>query len=198
MKKWMGLVLALALCLALCAAALGEAERTEAAEFAFELAAEETLYLENLIFNEPVTVSGDYGQIMFANCVFNADVINTADVYTRVFILPDCEINGNLILRNSVKEATLETALPKFITYVPAPVVSEDCVGVVVALGTFDVEFNAETYHLTDSTLFYDGTHPENGMVPYQGQEANLYMVGQWWENGEKTILVECEYDPEM
>jgi len=51
---------------------------------------------------------------------------------------------------------------------------------------------------LEDASLFLDNSKPENGMVPYEGQEANCYVVAQWWENGEKTMLIECEYDSEM
>lgn len=198
MKKLLCLCLSALLCLLFVAGALAENEKTAAEQYVYALSADETLYIENMIFSEPVTVSGDYGQIFFANCEFASDVINAADEFTRVFILPDCTVGGSFIHKNNVKEATLDYAFPKFITYVPAPVVAEDCIGLAFALGTFDLTFNGETYHLTDATLFYDNTKPEPGFVPYEGQEANCYMVAQWWENGEKTMLVECEYDPGM
>ena len=198
MKKVLSICLLCACCLFF-AGAFAEGEKMPAEQFTFELAAEETQYIENLIFDQPVTISGDYGQIFFANCGFQADVILTADAFTRVFILPDTTVNGSLVLKNNVKEGNwFDTAFPKFITYVPVPVVCEDCIGVVFTPGTFDTVFNGETYHLSDATLFYDSTKPEEGFVPYEGQEANCYMVGQWWENGEKVILVECEYDSEM
>ena len=194
-KLW--LLLAAALCLAGVVPALAEMERIPAEQFEYVLAAEEIQYIENLVFDQPVTVSGDYGQIFFANCEFHADIILTADVYTRVFILPDSTVNGKLILKNKIKEATMETSFPKYITFMPADVVCDDCAGVVISMGDFDTVFNGETYHISDATLFLDNTKPEDGLVPYEGQEANCYMVGQWWENGEKVILVECEYDPE-
>jgi len=181
-----------------CAYAVCEAEKTEATQFHFELAQDESLYIENQIFTEPVTVSGDFGQIIFANCEFHADLINVADFYTRVMLMPDTVVHGSLVLKNNVKEGTMETPIPKFITFVDAPVVCEDCIGSVVVLGDFEIKWNDETYALQDSTLFFDCTKPENGMVPYEGQEANCYVVAQWWENGEKTMLIECEYDSEM
>ncbi len=51
---------------------------------------------------------------------------------------------------------------------------------------------------MADSELFYDISNAEAGFVPYEGQEASYYAVAQWWENGEKTIMTECEYDPNM
>lgn len=198
MKKIALLCLSFLLCFCFSFLAAAEAEKTEATEYVFQLTADEPQYVENLIFSEPVTIRGDYGQIFFTNCDFGADVILEADVFTRVFIMPDCTAAGSLILKNNVKEATLETAFPKFLIFAPVPVVCEDCAGVVIALGTFDIMFNGETYSLSDAQLFLDNANPEAGMVPYDGQEANCYMVGQWWENGEKTILIECEYDPGM
>lgn len=175
-----------------------ESGRTEATEFVFELAEEEERYVENLVFNEPVTISGDFGQIIFVNCEFNADITNTAELYTRVLLLEGSVVNGKCILKNGTKEATMETPFPKFITSVPVEVVCEDCIGTAVALGNFELVFNGETYTMEDSELFYDCSKPENGFVPYEGQDASCYAVGQWWENGDKTILIECEYDPDM
>ena len=198
MKKMLCLCLSMLLCTMMVACVPAEGEKMPAQQYAFELAADETLYIENMIFAEPVTVSGNYGQIMFANCEFASDVINAADQFTRVLILPDSTVNGKLILKNNVKEATLETPLPKYITFVPADVVCDDCAGAVVTMGDFETVFNGDTYHLSDAALFYDNTKPEAGLVPYEGQEANCYVVAQWWEKGEKVMLVECEYDPEM
>lgn len=54
------------------------------------------------------------------------------------------------------------------------------------------------SYTMADSELFYDISNAEAGFVPYEGQEASYYAIAQWWENGEKTIMTECEYDPNM
>ncbi len=51
---------------------------------------------------------------------------------------------------------------------------------------------------MADSELFYDISNAEAGFVPYEGQEASYYAIAQWWENGEKIIMTECEYDPNM
>ena len=65
-----------------------ETGRSKATEFTFELAAEEERVVENLIFDEDVTVSGDFGIIVFENCEFNGDIISTAEQFTRVEPFP--------------------------------------------------------------------------------------------------------------
>ena len=83
-----------------------ENRRIKATEFTFELAAEEERIVENLVFDEDVTVSGDFGMIVFENCEFNGDIINAAEQFTRV-ILPDgTTVNGNCVFKNTTKEAT--------------------------------------------------------------------------------------------
>ena len=63
--------------------------------------------------------------IMFANCEFNGDVIQTSETSCRAMILPDCTVNGRFVLRNTIQETTLEAAFPKIMSYVPAEVVAE-------------------------------------------------------------------------
>lgn len=167
-------------------------ERVAATEFQYDLAEGDEQYVENLVFDEDVVISGDQAQIAFVNCAFNGNVINTANVGTRVIITDNSEVNGKLILQNDTKESTIEAAFPKFIVDMPVEVVCEDCFGLVFMLGDQGVVFNGESYTIADAEVFLDA---ENGMVPYEGQEANVMFVAQWWENGEKIVLVECEYD---
>lgn len=200
MKKFAAFLLAMLLCAVSAFGALAEelpAARTEATEFVFELAEEEQRYVENLIFAEPVTISGDNAQIVFVNCMFFRDIVLTSQVGTRVMLLDGCVVAGDCVLDNGQQEATMETSLPKFLTAVPVVAESRDCYGTIAALADFEIMFNGEIYRLADSELFFDNTAPENGMVPYEGQEANCFVVAQWWENGEQVILTECEYAPE-
>ena len=165
------------------------------AEYSYRLTGGEDQYIENLIFNENVVISGDGScHIFFINCQFNRDIINTAEEATRVFLLGS-EVNGKCILRNSVQETTVDASFPKFLTDSPIEVVTEDCFGAVIALGDFEVTLNGESYDLAHSETFLD---PEAGFVPYDGQEANLYCVAVWTENGQPQVLHECEFDPSM
>lgn len=194
MKKLLALLIA-TVCLLSFTGALAEATERTPAPYTYNLADDETLYVENLIFNGDVVIGGGNGMIMFANCEFNGDVVQTSETSCRAMILPDCTVNGRFVLRNSIQETTLEAPFPKIMSYVPAEVIAEDCFGLFLSLGGFDVVFNGETYTMADSDVYFDNSNPDQGMVPYEGQEANLFWIAQWWENGEQNILMECEYD---
>ena len=105
------------------------------------------------------------------------------------------ELKGQCVFENSVQETTIDAPFPKFIVDVPVDVVAEDCFGAVIAIADVPVTFNGTAYTLADAEVFYDAAKPEEGFVPYEGQEANVLLVCQWWENGEKTLMIECEYD---
>ena len=157
-----------------------------ATKFNFELAEGEEQYVENMIFEEDVTVSGDNAQISFVNCKFYGDIINKADEFTRVGLFGGT-IKGNCILENSIKETTLEASFPKFITDMPVNAICEECIGSVVVLGDFEVKFNGTAYSIGSCDLFYDASA---GIVEYEGQKVSCYSVIQWWENGEHQLVV--------
>lgn len=171
-----------------------EVVKQPATEYTFALTEGETKVVSNLIFDKDVTVSGNNAQINFVNCEFKGNVINTASEYTRVVLEGGSTVAGQCVLQNDVKEATLESAFPKFLTDAPINVVCKDCIGSVIALGDFDVVFNGKTYKLQDATLYFDVKNPDAGFVPYKDQQANNFCVAQWWENGEQQLIVECEY----
>lgn len=164
--------------------------REEATEYVFALSEGEEKTVENLLFREDVTISGDNAYIQFINCEFQGDVINTADVATAVYFTADTVINGTCILRNNTKEATIETPIPKFITEVPIEAVCEDCVGNIVVIGDIEIVRNGVSYTMANAEYFFDS---EAGLVPYEGQAASCLWVAQWWENGEKIDVVCCE-----
>ena len=191
MKKILALTLALIMLMSLSACSGGEdtqsqannssssqqdeSGRSKATEFTFELAAEEERTVENLIFDEDVTISGDFG------------VINTAEQFTRV-VLPDgTTVNGNCVFKNTTKEANMDYPMPKYISPNTLNIVCEDCIGSGVLESTEnDMIFNGETYSMADVKFFYDAD--SNELVPYEGQEVSVLFVGQWWENGEKIL----------
>ncbi len=169
-----------------------ENERSKATEFTFELAAGEERIVENLVFDEAVTISGDFGIIVFENCEFNGNIINAAEQFTRVILSDNTSVNGNCVFKNTTKEATMDTPMPKFISPNTLNVVCEDCIGSFVLNGTKEnIIFNGETYSIADAEFFYDAN--ANELVPYEEQEASVLFVGQWWENGEKVLQIFCE-----
>ena len=208
MKKILALTLALIMLMSLSACSGGgdtqsqednnsssqqdESGRSKATEFTFELAAEEERTVENLIFDEDVTISGDFGVIIFENCEFNGDIINTAEQFTRV-VLPDgTTVNGNCVFKNATKEATMDYPMPKFMSPNALNIVCEDCIGSGILENTENsITFNGETYSMADVESYY--VADTNELVPYEGQEASTLFVGQWWENGEKVLQMFCE-----
>lgn len=193
MKKGFAILLFITMLLS-CTCAFAQEVRAVSEQYAFELAEGDQLYFENLIFDGDVTVSGDNAKIIFANCFFIGDVILTADEATQVMLL-GCGITGRCMQQNAVTEATLDWAFPKFLVDSPVEVVSDNCIGSVIALGDFEVLFNGKTYSMADSQLYIDTTNSEVSIVPYEGQPASYYCIVQWWENDEPitTILSELE-----
>lgn len=190
MKKGFLLLLAIVFCLPLVACGSGEVAQSGAAPAVeIQLAEGEEKYIENETYEGDVIISGDNTQAVFVNCTFKGDVINTAEQGTRVMLLENSVVNGACIFRNNTKESTMEASFPKFITDAPIKVVCEDCFGTVAAIGDVEITFNDEAYTMDRSEYFFD-----EGLVPYEGQEATAYFVSQWWENGEKIVLVACEY----
>ena len=170
----------------------GVVAKTFATESEFKLAADDAIFVENKIFTEDVVISGDNAQVIFTNCTFLGNVVNTANVGTRVLVL-ESNVNGKFIFDNDTKEATIETNLPKFLTDAPVEAVIEDCVGSVVVIGDFFVIVNGKAYTLEECEYYLDFTTGEMILVPYEGQEAAYFVVAQWWENGEKVVMSICE-----
>ena len=208
MKKILALTLALIMLVSLSACSGGgdtqsqadnssssqqdENGRSKATEFTFELAAEEERTVENLIFDEDVTISGDFGTIIFENCEFNGDIINTADQFTRVVLPEGTTVKGNCVFKNTTKEASMDYPMPKFMSPNTLSVVCEDCIGsCILENPENDITFNEKTYSMADVEFFYDAD--TNELVPYEEQEASVIFVGQWWENGEKILQMFCE-----
>ena len=190
MKKGLLLILSIVFCLSLAACGSGEVAQSGAAPAVeIQLAEGEEKYIENETYEGDVIISGDYAQVVFVNCTFKGDVINTAELGTRVMLLENSVVNGVCIIRNNTKESTVEVSFPKFIADASIDVVCEDCFGTVAVTGDFEITFNGQTYTMADSEFFSS----EGGFVPYEGQEVSAHGVCQWWENGEKTFVAFCE-----
>ena len=192
MKKLIAILLSVLMLFS--AAVLAEESGRTPAEYTFEVFGEDK-YIENLIFNENVVISGDgSANIFFINCQFNKDVINTCDAPIRVFLLGS-ETNGNCIFRNTITEATIDDPFPKFLTDAPVNALTEDCLGIVIAMGDFPVTLNGVSYDLASATTFVDA---EANFLPLEDQEVNLYWAATWIENGEVQVMHAAEFDPTM
>lgn len=194
MKKCIAIWLCL---LMLCLPLIGHAESERTiAPYTYVLADNSDTYVENLIFNEEVVISGENARIIFSNCEFNGDITLTSDEGTRVFLL-GCDVSGTCYVHSNVREADMEYSNPKFLSDTTISVVCEECVGTVVGIGDIEIQLNGETYSKADGQLYYDNSTPEAGYIPYTGQETSYVAVGQWYQNGKKVVMVFCEFDPE-
>ena len=195
MKKYLVMLMVL---LMVCACACGYAEDGERTIASYEYAlTEDGAYVENLIFNADVIISGDHSQIVFSNCEFAGDIILTASEGTRVMLL-GCDTSGTCVVRNSVTYADLEYSHPKFLTTSPISVICEEGVCSVIALGDFEVTFNGQTYTMADSQFFGFLNEEEYTLVPYEGQEASYFAVAKIIESDEESVMIICEFDPTM
>ena len=192
MKKILTLLLVL---MTACLFVSGYAETTDRTVASYEyVLTEDGAYMENLIFNADVVITGENSQIVFSNCEFNGNITLAANEGTRVMLL-GCEVNGTCILQNDVAEANIDYNNPKFLTTSPVTVECEGGAGSVVALGDFEVVFAGETYTMADSQFFINA---DGSLVPYEGQEASYLVAAQWIEGGEQITMVVCEFDPTM
>jgi len=195
MKKYLVMLLVL---LMVCAYACGYAEEGARTIASYEYAlTEDGAYMENLIFNADVVISGDHSQIVFSNCEFAGDIILTSSEGTKVMLL-GCDISGACVVRNGVTYADMEYSHPKFLTTSPISVICEEGVCSVIALGDFEVTFNGQNYTMADSQFFGFLNEEEYTLVPYEGQEASYFVVAKIIEGDEESVMVICEFDPTM
>lgn len=192
MKRTFAFALLLALLLTVCGGGTAFAWTVETC---FTLEEGDEVYIEEDVFEGTVRIIGDKGLICFTGCEFRGDIIIESTVSTKVFLL-GCTVDGRCVFDNGLQEGSMDTDFPKVLTDSPVEAVTLDCYGSVFALGDFEIIYNGETYTIADSELFLDNTKLEEGFVPYVGQEAHVFYVGQWWENGEPVLFLECEYDP--
>lgn len=191
MKKILALLLFAALLLS-CTFCLAEGEELPArtiAPMTFELAEGEERYVENLIFTTDVLITGEYASITFSNCEFLGDITLTANEATRVMLL-SCDVYGKCVVQNEIREANMDWPMAKFMSDTPLEVVTNDCVCNTISFGDVPMTIDGTAYSMADAQVYLD---PEAGLVPYEGQPSSYYYVAQWWEGGEKTVLVIAE-----
>ena len=89
--------------------------------------------------------------------------------------------------RFSLKEATLETDLPKFLLFCEAPPISCKNAGAVLTLSENEIEFNGKKYSIENAEYYNNDATGE--ILPFTGQEVNFHNVAKWTENGEEINL---------
>jgi predicted small lipoprotein YifL len=166
-----------------------QAGRTQADVFAYDLSGEEMAVVENLIFQEDVTISGEHGRIAFQNCLFQGSLIHRGGEGARVFLDEDCAFDDGAacLLEPVIQEATMDTDLPKFLIFCDMPEVTCETLGAVITSADQAIRLNGASCPISEAALFSNEQTGELG--PYSGQEATAHNVAKWVENGEHVQM---------
>lgn len=163
---------------------LSSCENNEAVEY--DITGKSDFSVADTTFDSDIVITGEGGSVTFVNCVFNGNIINKGGEGARVILVEDCKFAeaSECVIDSSLKEATMETDLPKFLIFCEAPPISCTNSGAVLTLSENEIDFNGEKYPIENAELFNIDATDE--IVPFSGQEANLHNVAKWTENGEE------------
>lgn len=167
--------------------ALSSCGKNEAVEY--DITGKSDFSIADTTFDGDVVITGEGGSVTFVNCVFNGNIINKGGEGARAILSEDCKFaeDSECVIESSLKEATMETDLPKFLIFCEAPSVSCKNCGSVLTLSENEIEFNGEKYPIENAKFFNNDATGE--IVPFSGQEANMHNVAKWTENGEEINL---------
>jgi hypothetical protein len=94
--------------------------------------------------------------------------------------------NVSITMFNEIKEATIDTPLPRVILLMPIPCFTP-YQGTILASGISEMTIDGVKYTLETSE---HGLDANDNVVPYDPNAGyTIFGVGTWWENGEKVIL---------
>ncbi|MBE6613217.1 MAG: hypothetical protein E7632_12080 [Ruminococcaceae bacterium] len=149
--------------------------------------ADQTIVNEN--YEAPVIIEGQPGNVLFVDsCWFGEDVTFKCDEGCRVFFSAGSAFTegAEVIFDTDLKEATLETSLPRVITGAPVKV-KADAAYAVHVIELDSVTINGEEYTMEDCTAAV----VDNTVVDLDPEaEYNAFAVTRWWENGEEKMLI--------
>ena len=167
--------------------ALSSCGKNEAVKY--DITGKSDFSVADTTFDGDVVITGEGGSVTFVNCVFSGNIINKGGEGARVILAEDCKFaeNSKCVIESSLKEATLETDLPKFLIFCEAPSISCKNSGSVLTLSENEIEFNGKKYPIENAEFFNNDATDE--IVPFSGQEANMHNVAKWTENGEEINL---------
>ena len=152
----------------------------------YDITGKSDFMVADTTFDGDILITGEGGSVTFVNCVFNGNIVNKGGEGARVILAEDCKFaeNSECVIESALKEATLETDLPKFLIFCEAPSISCKNSGAVLTLSENEIEFNGEKYLVENAELYNNDATGE--IVPFSGQEVNFHNVAKWTENGEE------------
>ena len=167
--------------------ALSSCGNNEAVEY--DITGKTDFSVTDTTFSGDIVINGEGGSVTFINCVFNGKIINKGSEGARVIIAEDCKFaeNSLCVIDSSLKEATMETDLPKFLIFCKAPSVTCKNSGAILTLSENEIEFNGKKYAIENAELYNNDATGE--ISDFTGQEVNFHNVAKWTENGEEINI---------
>lgn len=177
-------ILALAVILLFALSSCGKTAATE-----YDITGKSDFSVADTSFDGDVVITGEGGSVTFVNCAFNGKLINKGGEGARVILVDGCKFaeGSECVIDSSLKEATLETDLPKFLLFCEAPPISCKNSGAVLTLSENEIEFNGKKYSIENAEYYNNDATGE--ILPFTGQEVNFHNVAKWTENGEEINL---------
>ena len=163
-----------------------EEERQIADVFEYATIEGEDVMVWGYIFEEDVTVTGDNGRVIFANCEFKKNIYQRGGEGSKVVLDDACIFadSSECIFDSTLKEAGDDTDLPKFMYFCEGVKVVCDGCGAAVTYANIPIVFNGESYPIDTAEFFIDET--SGAFEPYSGQEgANVHNRCRYYQNGE-------------
>lgn len=196
------LSLLLVLCMTACGSEVKPAEKSNTAASAtsepvsFNLSKKED-NIDGKTFDGDVIITGDDGKLIFTSCTFNGNIISNGGEGAVVFVGDNCKFakESKCIIDSTIKEATQDTNLPKFIILCEMPEVSCKNIGAVVAPANMAIRLNGSKYPIEAAEYYLNESTGD--FAPYSGQESTMHNFAMWTENGKAVQMHIAVYTTE-
>ena len=154
-----------------------------------DVPAGDPLVITGETYDQPLLINAVEGStVLFSSCTFGQKIYFNGTGGSKAIFDADNTIaeNVSITMFNEIKEATIDTPLPRVILLMPIPCFTP-YQGTILASGISEMTIDGVKYTL--ETCKY-GLEADDTVVPFDPNAGyNIFGVGTWWENGEKVIL---------
>ena len=154
-----------------------------------DVPAGDPLVITGETYDRPLLINAVEGStVLFSGCTFGQKIYFNGTGGSKAIFDADNTITENVSITmfNEIKEATIDTPLPRVILLMPIPCFTP-YQGTILASGISEMTIDGVKYTLETSE---HGLDANDNVVPYDPNAGyTIFGVGTWWENGEKVIL---------
>lgn len=154
-----------------------------------DVPAGDPLVITGETYDQPLLINAVEGStVQFSGCTFGQKIYFNGTSGSAAIFNADNTIaeNVSITMFNEIKEATIDTTLPRVILMMPIPCVAE-YQGTVIASGISELNIDGVTYKMETCEHSFDA---EGNLIPFDPNASyGIFAVATWWENGEKVIL---------